>query len=154
MPRGSVQVTLQQKCRGTLGTAGGRLRWVEADLAADDWRQALGGTRVDAVLSATALHWLEPEPLARLYQVLGSLLPAGGLFLNADNMAFGPASPAIERLSQRALDGLWTDAAFAARGIETAEQWWDALAGDPAFSLLLAERAAAFAGKRDRKSVV
>jgi hypothetical protein len=29
-------------------------------------------------------------------------------------------------LSQRALDEQWTDDAFAVRGIETAEQWWDA----------------------------
>ena len=134
--------------RGALGTAGGRLRWIEADLASPDWAQALGGAQVDAVLSATALHWLEPEPLARLYRDLGSLLLPGGLFLNGDNMAFGPASPAIDRLSQHALDGMWSDAAFAARGTETAEQWWAALAADPAFSVLLAERAAAFAGKR------
>lgn len=109
--------------RGAIGTTDGRLRWLEADLASRDWLEALGETHVDAVLSSTALHWLEPGPLARLYSELGRVLQPGGLFLNGDHMAFGPASPTFARLSQRVLDAQWTDAAFAARGIETAEQW-------------------------------
>jgi SAM-dependent methyltransferase len=79
--------------RGALGTVDGRLRWIEADLASRDWLDALEETQVDAVLSSTALHWLEPEPLARLYHDLGRLLRLDGLFLNGDNMAFGPALP-------------------------------------------------------------
>ena len=138
--------------RGALGTVDGRLRWMEADLASPDWLEALGETQVDAVLSTTALHWLEPEPLARLYHDLGRLLRPGGLFLNGDNMAFGPALPSFARFSQRVLDEQWTDAAFAARGIETAEQWWEALARDPAFVPLLAERTRRFAGKQRPES--
>lgn len=138
--------------RGALGTVDGRLRWIEADLASRDWVDALGETQVDAVLSSTALHWLDPEPLARLYHDLARLLRLGGLFLNGDNMAFGPALPTFARLSQRVLDEQWTDAAFAARGIETAEQWWDALALEPAFGPLLTERTARFAGKQRQES--
>lgn len=138
--------------QGALGTAGGRLRWLEADLASPAWLDALGETRVDAVLSTTALHWIEPEPLARLYRDLGRLLRPGGLFLNADHMAFGPGLPSLARLSQRALDELWSDASFDARGVETAEQWWDALAQEPAAAPLLAERAERFAGKRRQES--
>jgi SAM-dependent methyltransferase len=138
--------------RGALGTVDGRLRWIEADLASQDWLDALGEPQVDAVLSSTALHWLEPEPLTRLYHDLGRLLPLGGLFLNGDNMAFGPALPTCARLSQRILDEQWTDDAFAARGIETAEQWWDALALEPAFVPLLTERTARFAGKQRQES--
>jgi len=138
--------------RSTLGTVSGRLRWVEADLASPGWLEELGETQVDAALSTTALHWVEPEPLTRLYHDLGRLLRPGGLFLNGDNMAFGPASPAFARLSQRVLDKLWSDASFAARGIETAEQWWDALALEPGFASLLAERTRRFAGKRRQES--
>lgn len=138
--------------RGAIGTAGGRLRWIDADLASPDWLDALGETHVDAVFSATALHWLEPEALARLYHDLGRLLPRDGLLFNGDHMAFGPASPTLARLSQRAQDEEWTDAAFAARGVETAEQWWDALAAEAAFAPLLAERTARFAGKRRQES--
>jgi hypothetical protein len=67
-------------------------------------------------------------------------------------MAFGPTLPTLARLSQRALDEQWTDAAFAARGIETAEQWWDALATEPTFAALLADRTARVAGKQRQES--
>lgn len=40
------------------------------------------------------------------------------------------------------------DAAFAARGIETAEQWRDDLGREAAFAALLAERASRFDGKQ------
>ena len=134
--------------RGALGTVDGRLRWIEADLASPDWLETLGETQIDAVLSSTALHWLEPEPLGRLYHDLAHLLRPGGLFLNGDNMAFSAALPTLARLSQRLLDEQWADAAFAARGIETAEQWWDALTLEPAVAPLLTQRAERFAGKK------
>jgi hypothetical protein len=103
---------------------------------------------VDAVLSSTALHWLEPEPLARLYQDLGRLLPPDSPLLNGDHLAFGTRLPTLARLSDGALEGQWSDAAFADRGIETAEQWWAALSAEPGFEPLLAERTRRFAGKR------
>jgi SAM-dependent methyltransferase len=137
---------------GALGTVDGRLRWIEADLASPDWPKALGETQIDAVLSTTALHWLEPEPLSRLYHELGRVLRPGGLLLNGDHMAYGEALPTLTRLNQRVLDEQWTDAAFAARGIETAEQWWDALASEPAFAQLLTARTERFAGKQRQAS--
>jgi hypothetical protein len=72
--------------------------------------------------------------------------------LNADHMTFGEALPTFARVSDRALESQWTDAAFAARGIETAEQWWDDLGGDAAFATLLAERTSRFAGKQRQAS--
>jgi hypothetical protein len=44
------------------------------------------------------------------------------------------------------------DAASAARGNVTAEQWWEALALEPAFVPLLTERTRRFAGKQRQKS--
>ena len=104
------------------------------------------------MLSTTALHWLMPPELVRLYRDLGRVLGRGGLLLNGDHMAFGPASPTLARLSKRVLDEQWTDAAFAARGIETAEQWWEAVGSEPAFGPLLAERTRRFAGKQRQES--
>jgi hypothetical protein len=63
-------------------------------------------------------------------------------------MAFGPGQPSFARLSDGALERQWSDAAFAARGIETAEQWWDALSAEPGLEPLLAERTRRFAGKQ------
>jgi hypothetical protein len=44
------------------------------------------------------------------------------------HMAFDEAFPPSARLSTRVLAKQSAETAFAARGIETAEQWWDALA--------------------------
>ncbi|GGK75712.1 class I SAM-dependent methyltransferase [Mangrovihabitans endophyticus] len=134
--------------RGALGTVDGRLQWARADLASPTWREAVGETPVDVVLSSTAMHWLPLESLARLYRDLGGLLRPGGLFLNADHMTFGSRHPTFARLDGQARDGQWTDAAFAARGAETSEQWWTALAAEPELAPLFAERAELYAGKQ------
>jgi SAM-dependent methyltransferase len=107
--------------RGALGTLDGRLRWVEADLASPAWTEALGEHQVDAVLSTTALHWLTPDELVRVYHDLGRLVQPGGVFLNGDTMAFGPELPSFRRLAEHAQEQ-WSDEAFAARGIETWRQ--------------------------------
>ena len=75
-----------------------------------------------------------------------------GIFVNGDHLAFGPTLPTLDLLSRRVLDRQWTDASFSARGVETAEQWWDSVASEPAFASLLAERTAAFAGKERQES--
>jgi SAM-dependent methyltransferase len=125
--------------RATLGDAGGRLRWVEADLMAD-WRGALGEEQVDAVLSTTALHWIPSEHLVRLYRELGSLVRPGGLFLNGDNFAFAPNLPSFNQLRQWKKDTHWSDESFKERGQETWAEWWEALGREPAAQPLIAER--------------
>lgn len=137
--------------KGAIDTLDGRLRWVEADLASSDWLAALGDEQIDVALSATALHWLPPDPLRRLYGELSDLLRPGGLLINADHIAFG--SPTCDRLSQRVLDAQWSDDAFADRGVETAEQWWEAFKAQPAVTPLLAEQARRFAGKQRQPSL-
>lgn len=133
--------------RGALGDHDGRLRWVEVDLASPNWMEAVGETQVDAVLSTTALHWLTAEQLFGVYRDLGGLVRPGGVFLNGDNMEFGPDIPAFRELADRARSAQWTDEAFAARGMETSEQWWAALGAEPAMAPLLAERTRRFAEK-------
>ncbi|HEV3355653.1 MAG TPA: class I SAM-dependent methyltransferase [Pseudonocardiaceae bacterium] len=140
--------------RGALDTVDGRLRWIEADLAEPDWLRELGESRVDAVLSTTALHWLQPETLTRVYRDLAGLLQPGGLFLNGDNLAYGPESPALSRLSARTLDRLWSDDAFRERGIETAEQWWAAFGAEPSVAPLIEARERLLAGKARPSSTV
>ncbi len=126
--------------QGALGTRDGRLRWVDADLASPAWTESVGEQSVDAALSTTALHWLAPPDLIRVYGQLGKLIRPGGVFLNGDNMDFGPDLPTIQRLTRDARDRNWTDESFAARGVETSEQWWDALGREPSMAPLIAER--------------
>lgn len=47
---------------------------------------------------------------------------------------------------------MWSGAAFAARGVETAEQWWEAFSAEPALAPFLAEQARLFAGKRRQET--
>src|SRR5262245_28133739 len=80
-----------------------RVRVVRADLSDPTWTAALpvpeGG--FDAVVTATALHWLTEADLRRLYADLRGLVRPGGVVANADDMA--PAE--LVRLGS-ALDGL------------------------------------------------
>ncbi|HZC77805.1 MAG TPA: class I SAM-dependent methyltransferase, partial [Ktedonobacterales bacterium] len=76
--------------QGALGDLGGRLRWVDANLRASSWRERIGVELVDVALSTTALHWLPPGQLVRLYTELGMLIRPDGLFLNGDHMAYAP----------------------------------------------------------------
>ena len=139
---------------GALGTYDGRLRWVDADLAAPGWVESVGETAVDAVLSTTALHWLSGPHLFEVYRHLGALVRPGGVFLNGDNMDFGPDLPTIQRLVQDARDREWSDESFASRGVETAEQWWEALGQEPSMAPLIAERTRRFASKQRPQSSV
>ena len=78
--------------------------------------------------------------LVALYRELGALVRPGGVFLNGDNMDFGPDLPNVQRLMHDARHRECSDASFAARGIETAEQWWEALGREPSMVPLIAER--------------
>lgn len=63
-----------------------RVTFVTADLKDAAWTERLPHEAYDAVLTATALHWLHSEPLATLYGQIGGLVRDGGVFMNADHM--------------------------------------------------------------------
>jgi trans-aconitate methyltransferase len=65
---------------------GARSQLILADLRSESWRAQLPAS-VDAVISATALHWLTEVQLADLYRQLSGLLRPGGFFVNADHIA-------------------------------------------------------------------
>jgi SAM-dependent methyltransferase len=87
--------------RGTLGSAGGRLSWVNADLGSPGWDRALPPGRLDGAVSTTALHWLDRPRLARLYRDLGRRVRRGGVVLNGDRMPWGDRRLELSRLAQR-----------------------------------------------------
>ncbi|BBB01174.1 putative methyltransferase [Actinacidiphila reveromycinica] len=129
--RDPVVLGLARECHGSA------VRFAEAAIGAEGWTAGLGLDRpADAVVSTTTLHCL-PEPLLRrAYRQLGGLLRPGGVLVNGDHFApeaTGPGeiSARIGRLRaerQRAFDH------------EDWDQWWNAVAGDPAFADLVAER--------------
>lgn len=137
--------------REAVGNFEGRLRWLEADLERPTWLEQLGLECVDVVLSATALHWLPPAPLKRLYRDLAGVIRPGGLLINADHIGFG--LPTCDRLGKAVLDKQWTGDAFESRGIETAEQWWQAFKQEPGIASLLDKQARRFADKQRQPSL-
>jgi SAM-dependent methyltransferase len=130
--------------QAVLGDAGGRLRWVAADLTDPGWTARLGEPAFDAVLSTTALHWLPVEPLVRLYRDLGRIVREDGVVLNGDNLAFAPHQVRLRQLAELATERQRA-AAFDIGGAEDWDAWWAALGREPAAAPLLAERERRFA---------
>lgn len=133
---------------GALGTMGGRLRWVEADLCDPQWVTQVGESQVDAVVSTTALHWLPTSDLVRVYHEVGQLLRPGGVFLNGDNMKFNAQLPSLQRVATVVRERQWQDEQFAQLGVETWAQWWAALGEEVALVDLIAERERRFAWRK------
>ncbi|MFD7835770.1 class I SAM-dependent methyltransferase [Streptomyces sp. NPDC059761] len=105
-----------------------RVTFVTADLKDPDWTSALPYDTYDAVLTATALHWLHSPQLALLYGQLAPLLREGGVFMNADHMpdAATPRLNAAEHAHRHAA----MDRARAAGALDWAD-WWALAAADP-----------------------
>ncbi|MEU3984983.1 class I SAM-dependent methyltransferase [Streptomyces sp. NPDC026672] len=105
-----------------------RVTLVAADLKDPAWRAALPYDAYDAVLTATALHWLHSDPLADLYGRIAELVRDGGVFMNADHMIDGttPRINAAERAQRHArMDRAKRDGA-----LDWAD-WWQVAAQDP-----------------------
>ncbi|MFK0157799.1 class I SAM-dependent methyltransferase [Streptomyces sp. NPDC090499] len=106
----------------------GRVTLVTADLKDPDWTARLPYDSYDAVLTATALHWLHSEPLAALYGQVAELVRDGGVFMNADHM-IDDSTPRINA-AERARRHQGMDQAKAAGALDWAE-WWQLAAQDP-----------------------
>ncbi|MEU1040063.1 class I SAM-dependent methyltransferase [Streptomyces sp. NPDC005907] len=105
-----------------------RVSFVEADLKDPDWTARLPYASYDAVLTATALHWLHCEPLAVLYGRIAGLVRDGGVFMNADHMIdeTTPRINAADRAQRHArMDRARRD------GVLDWAQWWELAAADP-----------------------
>jgi SAM-dependent methyltransferase len=128
---------------GAHGDAGGRLRWLRADLRDPEWPNALRAfAGFELVVSSTALHWLPTPALKSVYRALYELVAPGGMVLNADVM---PPLPAGKLAS--AADALRSAAAREAQQSGNGEryaEWWDAIKREPALAELCRERASLF----------
>ncbi|MGN9811590.1 class I SAM-dependent methyltransferase [Micromonospora sp. BQ11] len=117
---------------------GDRATIVTVDLDDADWRDALPHREVDAVLTATALHWLAPDRLAALYAEVRDLLRPGGILVNADHMPDDALPGLTKRLLDRAHDR--RTARYASGAALSWSQWWDRAAADPTLAPLVAQR--------------
>lgn len=130
--------------KGTLGTADGRIEWVEANLRDPGWAKHLpDGNEFDAVLTTTALHWLDTDRLFPVYRDLAELVREGGVFLNGDHLFFGPDKPALRSIAEN-LRKKHQEESHNVRGVEDWKQWWEDIACQPGVDALLAERKTRF----------
>jgi SAM-dependent methyltransferase len=87
--------------QGALGSYGGRLTWVDTKIGGRDWTDQLPAGKFDAAVSTTALHWLPPGSLRRVYRDLGRLIRPDGVVMNGDRLPWGPDEPRLQRLAER-----------------------------------------------------
>lgn len=114
-----------------------RVSFVTADLKDPHWPAKLPYGSYDAVLTATALHWLHSEPLAALYGQVAGLVRDGGVFMNADHM-IDDSSPRINA-AERAQRHARMDQAKREGALDWAE-WWQVAAEDPVLAEPTARR--------------
>jgi len=120
-----------------------RVRVREADLATPAWVDGFDAGSFDAVLTATALHWLPADRVGEIYAEAHSLLRPGGVLVNADHMPDSELGALGDELRARAHEhslagaaGARTvgDAAANVAGGDVAlewEAWWALLGEEP-----------------------
>ena len=140
--------------RRTLARFARRITWLEADLRDTAWIGRLPRGPYDAVLSTTALHWLSPADLTRVYRQLHTILRPGGALLNGDTMGFDANLPAFRRLA-RTINHERTRAMRIHTDAEDWETWWRRLRAVPQLAPQFAIRDERFphAHHRDREIV-
>lgn len=118
-----------------------RVEVLERDLRDPAWADGLPAP-FDAVLTATALHWLYEDALLALYGRLASLLRPGGLFANRDHMPIeddrvaGAAKAALDRHIEAATS----------TGADPWSDWWEQVKREEELAPEVAERALRFSG--------
>nr|WP_227870027.1 MULTISPECIES: class I SAM-dependent methyltransferase [Streptomyces] len=131
--------------RGSLGDEQ-RATFVSADLRSAEWTASLPHEQYDAVLTSTALHWLQSGPLRDLYRAIASVLRPGGVFVNADHMPDDTTpqlNDAFEALVRDRQEKAQAD------GAEDWSQWWQRAAEAPELAEAAAERFAIFGTPMD-----
>jgi len=80
---------------------GDRIEWVDADIGSVGWKSRLPHNKFDAVVSSTAVHWMDEPRLRRLYDDLAKIMRKGGIFLNGDVMPRGRGKEKLDEISER-----------------------------------------------------
>jgi SAM-dependent methyltransferase len=114
---------------------GAEVRFVNTDSRSESW--ATDREAFDLVVTATALHWLAQDKLARIFRQIHRVLKPGGWFTNSDHMA--AHAPETQKRNRQRLGEL-QQAAFARTGAPDWDGFWKELTTDPALSYLLAVR--------------
>ncbi len=124
-----------------------RRSFIETDLRVPSWIDPYRGQLegIDAVVSTTALHWLESHELMRVYRDLARCLRPGGVLVNGDHVAPEPGPRLLDRIGSTQKER--AERLADARGAASWEGWWEEIAADPAYAELYRERKRRYASR-------
>ncbi|MFV0373544.1 class I SAM-dependent methyltransferase [Microbacterium sp.] len=118
-----------------------RVTVLEADLDTTAWvgEELIRRRPFDAVVSSTALHWLQPDALIRTYFAAAEIMAEHSVILNGDHFAYSEASePTLRRIAADDDARMQQEAAEA--GAPDWDRWWSRLGADPEFADAVARR--------------
>ncbi|GIJ28769.1 hypothetical protein Vqi01_39310 [Micromonospora qiuiae] len=125
--------------RSAYGTLPG-LRFVDTDLRDPIWPERLELSRpADAIVSATALHWLDPAVLVEVYAAAARLLRPGGILLNGDELPRDRSAEPVLAGIERALHVRQRARLSMPDGAGAWHEWWDEVSRDPLFATAVAD---------------
>jgi len=115
-----------------------RVEIVRADLGTPGWPASVSAGSFDAVVTATALHWLPDERRAELYAEIREVLRPGGVFVNADHMV----DPGLAGLNDsfELLESARREELLRTTDVLSWEDWWQAARADEWLAPFVAER--------------
>ena len=129
-----------------------RVTVVDADLDDPDWQKPVmaGGRHADrpfdAVVSATALHWLKPGILARVYFELADMVREDGVFMNSDHLYYDELSqPRLKALADQDEQD-HQDRSFG-KTADDWDTWWAAAESRPEYAEAARKREELWRGK-------
>lgn len=103
---------------------------VDANLMEPGWSASLPFEQFDAMVSATALHWLPAASLVAVYTEAATLMRPGGFLLNADHLYYAPEDkPTLHKVAEDLREAHMVRALEA--GAQDWEVWWDAARATP-----------------------
>ncbi|WP_436527533.1 class I SAM-dependent methyltransferase [Actinoplanes sp. HUAS TT8] len=122
----------------------GRGDVVDADLGDPGWRAKLPYEEFDAVLTATALHWLPADRIGALYAEVRDVLRPGGIFVNADHMPDEGLTGFSARLRDHARAK--RNARYQTGAATSWPEWWARAAADEQLAPKVVERQRIYPG--------
>ncbi len=125
--------------RSYIGYDHKRMQFKEADLGKDDWTELIGTGNFDAVMSTTALHWLNESSLRKVYSQIYKLLGEKGVFLNGDHLYPSEENQAIKDLFDN-MRHSHQEKEESSGNAMTWDQWWEEIGKLEEFKELIEER--------------
>ena len=111
---------------------------VTSDLRQTSWSASLAPESFDAVLTATAMHWMTAARLTQIYAEVRDLLVPGGIFVNVDHMVDDGLPGLSAQLADR--NRLRRNDLYRTAAATSWNSWWDRVADDPELGPLKVER--------------